>query len=516
MQVTVTHRLFKETTLTIERGETIGIVGPNGCGKSTLLHQLHDTIKTSALMTQEAQSEKLEFTSEELAFLSDWQVPALPYEKLSGGEQLKLRLAKALTSRAPILLLDEPTNHLDDDSLAKLTELVQTSSKTWIIVSHDRFFLDQVATTIWAIDDGAIDVVTGDYSHYETWRKAKRDSQAHAYTVQQKHIARVEQQLNELQTWSATMHKESTAAHHPKAMGAKEYYRTKAKRADKQVKSKRKKLEQQLQEHHIDKVSKEHTIHFSLAVERTIGKRIIELKNVAVSPILQDVNLVVTRGEKVAILGANGAGKSTLLHAIYTSAITSGELWLTEAANIGYLSQSVFDLPLEQTVAEFFTYDNFEEEGTIRTQLILLGFTNAHWHTAIHELSMGERIKLKIAKFIMERRNVLLLDEPTNHLDIASREQLEDALLAYEGTLIFVSHDRYFREKLATRSVTVENGTLHLPQAKQTMNEVLLALETEKQAVLGQLSYLTPKDPQYAVLDARFTELLKLIKKAKS
>ncbi|WP_330583376.1 ATP-binding cassette domain-containing protein [Sporosarcina obsidiansis] len=359
-------------------------------------------------------------------------------------------------------------------------------------------------------------MVAGNYSQYEKWRKVKRDSQMHAYSIQQKRIAHVEQQLNDLQTWSANMHKESTANHHPKAMGAKEYYRTKAKRADKQVKSKRKKLEQQLQENHVEKVSKEHAIHFSLATERTMGKRIIELKNSVIHPILQNVNLVVTRGEKIAVLGANGTGKSTLLQAMYTHTVTSGELWLSEAANIGYLSQSVYDLPVEQTIAEFFTYDNFEEEGEIRTQLIHLGFTNTHWHTTIQQLSMGERIKLKIAQFIFEGRNVLLLDEPTNHLDIASREQLEEALQAYEGTIIFVSHDRYFRNKLATRSVTIDNGTLHLPRAINTTSEELLTLETEKQAVLGQLSFLTPKDKQYAKLDARFNELLQLIKAAKS
>lgn len=516
MQITVTHRLFKETTLPIEKGAVIGIVGRNGCGKTTLLHQLHGQIRSSVLVKQETPHEKLDYTPEELAGLSDWQVPNRPYESLSGGEQLKLRLAKAITSRSSTLLLDEPTNHLDEASVMKLITLIADSSNTWIVVSHDRYFLDEIASTIWAIDDGKINIVNGNYSRYEAWRKAQRDNQAHAYSIQQKHIAHVEQQLDDLKTWSAKMHKESTANHHPKAMGAKEYYRTKAKRADQQVKSKRKKLEQQLQENPVDKVSKEHRIHFSLATERTMGKRIFELKSVAVFPILRDINFVVTRGEKVAILGANGAGKTTLLHAIYTSAITSGELWRSEAATIGYLSQSVFDLPLKKTIAEFFSYENFEEEGAIRTQLILLGFRNEHWHTAIDDLSMGERIKLKMAQFIVEKRNLLILDEPTNHLDLASREQLDDALTAYEGTILFVSHDRYFRDKLATRTVMIENGTLYLPKSVKISNDEVLALETEKQAVLGKLSFLAPSDQKYAELDARFNEIIRLLKEAKS
>ncbi|GKV64038.1 MULTISPECIES: ribosomal protection-like ABC-F family protein [unclassified Sporosarcina] len=516
MQITVSHRLFEEKNVSIKKGEVIGIIGRNGCGKSTLLHQLHAAIKTSSLVEQETQNEKLDYTSEELALLSDWRVPHFAYRELSGGEQLKIRLAKALTSGASIILLDEPTNHLDEASVTKLIEIITASSKTWLIVSHDRFFLDQITTTIWAITDGKIDVLPGNYSHYESWRKAQRDSQEHAYAVQQKNIAHVEQQMDDLKKWSATMHKESTASHHPKAMGAKEYYRTKAKRADQQVKSKRKKLEQQLQEHRVEKVSKEQSIHFSIKTEQTVGKRILEIKKGAVYPVLRDINLVVTRGEKIAILGANGAGKSTLLRAIYASTVSQGELWLSESANTGYLSQSVFDLPLQQTVAEFFSYENFDEEGQIRTQLILLGFSDAHWHTVINNLSMGERIKLKIAQFIFEDRNLLILDEPTNHLDLASRKQLEETLAAYEGTILLVSHDHFFREKIATRNVIIKNGTLHLPNAVNNTNEELLALETEKQAVLGKLSFMTPKDPQYKALDKRFNELLQLIKNVKS
>ncbi|KFL44124.1 hypothetical protein CH76_03215 [Lysinibacillus sp. BF-4] len=500
MQITVKNQLFSSATLTIETGAIIGITGRNGAGKSTLLHLIHEQV-ASTLVAQDSEKLAVDFTTNVSAALSNWQLPKRSYDTLSGGERVKMRLAQAFASQQSLLLLDEPTNHLDSASVAQLIAQIKASKQTFIIVSHDRYFLDSVVDTIWAIDHSTITTVDGDYSHYTAWRENQRALQAQHYATQQKQIARVEQQLSELDDWSANMHKESTAKHHPKAMGAKEYYRAIAKRADKQVKSKRKKLERYLAVNRVEAVKKDTPIHFALNTAKPIGKRIVALEDFSLD-CLQHCHLVVTRGEKLHIKGANGAGKSTLLRAIYQHA---PGIFVSEAASIGYLSQSVYDLPLDLTLAHYFNYDNSEQEGLIRTQLALLGFTTNHWHTMIGDLSMGERIKVKIAAFIFEERDVLLLDEPTNHLDLPSCEQLEATLANYEGTIIFVSHDRYFSEKIATRQVTIEQGTIHLPKTAPT--DDILALETERQAVLGKLSFAKPSSDEYHKLDEQFTNL---------
>ncbi|HEY9569688.1 MAG TPA: ABC-F family ATP-binding cassette domain-containing protein [Metalysinibacillus sp.] len=500
MQITVQHTLFSSTTLPIETGAIIGITGRNGAGKSTLLQLIHEQT-ASTLVVQDSETLTVDFSANVSTALSNWHLPKRSYNTLSGGERVKMRLAQAFASQRPLLLLDEPTNHLDSASVTQLIAQIKASKQTFIIVSHDRYFLDSVVDTIWAIDHGTITVVDGDYSHYTAWREHQRERQAQHYATQQKQIAQVEQQLTELNEWSATMHKESTANHHPKAMGAKEYYRAIAKRADKQVKSKRKKLERHLATNRVEAVKKDTPIHFLLNTAKPIGKRIVALQDFSFG-CLQHCNLIVTRGEKLHVKGANGAGKSTLLRAINQQIAT---IFVSEAASIGYLSQSVYDLPMHVTLAQYFNYDNSEQEGVIRTQLALLGFTTDHWHTMISDLSMGERIKVKIATFIFEERDVLLLDEPTNHLDLPSREQLEATLANYEGTIIFVSHDRYFSEKIATRQVTIEGGTIHLPQTAKT--DDILALETERQAVLGKLSFANPSSEEYKTLDEQFNRL---------
>lgn len=517
--------ILQHINFQLQQGEHIGIVGPNGAGKSTLLHIIHQdllptdgqliTSTTTSLMKQEEQLSTIQYTKEEAALLAKWHVPERPYTQLSGGEQLKWRLAKTLAHPAPIILLDEPTNHLDEHSVQQLITTIKNSKKTYIIVSHDRYFLDAIATTIWSLDDQQFATVKGNYSHYAQWYKKQRAKQQHDYEQQQKHIAHVEQQMADLEQWSANMHKESTANHHPKAMGAKEYYRLKAKRADKQVKSKRKLLQKNLEKQTIEQPKKLYEVNFSLSTLAPKGKRILQLKNGSISPLLQHINLTIMRGERVAIMGNNGVGKSTLLNHIVKQRFSDDVLWLSPTTKIGYLQQSVFALPEDETIASLFQFENFKEEGGIRTQLIHLGFKDSQWQQLIGTLSMGERIKLVIANFIFTQCDFLILDEPSNHLDLASREQLEAALLSYNGTILFVSHDRYLREKLATRTVMIEKGSLHVPKTISNENADVLTLETEKQEVLGKLSFLTPSHKDYAALDARFNEILQRIKQLK-
>jgi macrolide transport system ATP-binding/permease protein len=197
-----------------------------------------------------------------------------------------------------------------------------------------------------------------------------------------------------------------------------------------------------------------------------------------------------------------------------------GDVWMSPSAEIGYLTQEVFDLPLDETPEELFHKETFEERGKVQTLMKHLGFETAHWREPIRNMSMGERVKCKLMKYILEERDVLILDEPTNHLDLPSREQLEETLSQYNGTLIVVSHDRYFVEKTTNVKLVIEDGQvrkqLSEPASKRDdVEELRLKLETERQEVLGRLSFMVPGDAEYAELDERFLELTKRINELK-
>lgn len=193
-----------------------------------------------------------------------------------------------------------------------------------------------------------------------------------------------------------------------------------------------------------------------------------------------------------------------------------GEVWISPSANIGYLTQEVFDLPLEQTPAQLFYKETFEERGKVQTLMKHLGFMASQWTEPIRNMSMGERVKCKLMAYILEEKDALILDEPTNHLDLPSREQLEDTLAQYNGTLIVVSHDRHFLEKTTSSKLVISNNSIQkqwkeLPRKRDNLKELRLKLEAERQEVLGKLSFMMPNDKAYTELDKRFHELTKEI-----
>ncbi|SPN76168.1 ATP-binding cassette domain-containing protein [Brochothrix thermosphacta] len=444
--ITVTFKedlLFKAEHIGIQQGECLAIIGRNGAGKSTLMRlmtedllpstghiQWFDTQIKPLLVAQEAATfvEDKMVSTKEAQLLSQWQVPNLPYEKLSGGEKLKRRLAFGFAQPHGLLLLDEPTNHLDKDSTAFLIEQIKSYTGTVVLVSHDRYFIDAVATKIWSIESQQIIEQMGNYSHYQSVRENREKEQARAFDKQKKEIKRVSNQMNTLQSWSSEAHAQST-----KQEGFKEYYRGKAKRMDTQVKSKQKRLQKE-----IDK------------------------------------------------------------------------------ADLAPITQEVFDLPLDKSPEKLFTPDNRSEIAGIRHLFKQLGFQAQQWFNPISEMSMGERVKCKLMRYIIEGTNVLVLDEPTNHLDLPSREQLEVTLAAFTGTLIVVSHDRYFIEKVTDRVLLLKDKKIGQPLEKQVTGEdndtKRLLLENERQHILGQLSLLTPKDSSYDDLDKAFKELSQQIR----
>jgi len=524
--------LFEHVTATVKQGEVIGIIGRNGAGKSTLLQFIRgmlvptageikglQTVKMAIVEQELAHFNRMEITAREADLLSKWKVPNVPFAALSGGEKLKMRLAEGFSQGAQILMLDEPTNHLDEQSTTFLIKQVQNYKGTIIVVSHDRYFLDSVATKIWSIEDKRLIEHNGNYSNYMAEREHRRLTQQRAYDKQQKNIERIEAQMQELTAWSQKGHAQST-----KLEGFKEYHRVKAKRLDSQVKSKKKRLEAELEKAKVEAVKPESEIRFSLGTNQRVGKRFLETKNVSLlfddRLLFNDVNITAQFGDKIAVTGTNGSGKTSFLKVILGQLKAEGEVWVSPAANIGYLTQEVFDLPLDQTPEQYFYQETFEERGKVRNLMKNLGFTSTHWTSSIGEMSMGERVKCKLMAYIVADKNVLILDEPTNHLDLPSREQLEQTLAQYNGTLLVVSHDRYFLDKVTNSVWEVHGQQIEKKWRKEVKQDedvmtLRLKLETERQEILGKLSFLTAKDKDYAKLDEKFNELTKRINELK-
>jgi macrolide transport system ATP-binding/permease protein len=525
--------IFKGVNASVQEGDVIGIIGQNGAGKSTLLQLINGDLGPSegtiqwlhhdlniGMVEQETESYSFDDTTpSEARLLEKWQVPNHEFLHLSGGEKLKARLAKGFAQNADLLLLDEPTNHLDHGSMELLMNQIKEYKGTIILVSHDRYFLDQAVNKIWAIEHGKLIEHRGHYSSYMEARKQRRLTQQREYEKQQKMVERIESQMKELTSWSQKAHAQST-----KQEGFKEYYRVKAKRTDSQVKSKQKRLEKELEKAKVDAVQEEHTVRFSLQVSNKTGKRFLEVKDLAKAfegrILFRKANFTIQHGEKVSIIGPNGSGKTTLLKVIMGQEAADGDVWISPSAEIGYLTQEVFDLPLDETPEQLFHKETFEERGKVQTLMKHLGFQTTHWREPIGNMSMGERVKCKLMKYILEEKDVLILDEPTNHLDLASREQLEDTLSQYNGTLIVVSHDRYFLEKTTSTKLVIADGRiqkqLNEPASERDDQEELrLKLETERQEVLGRLSFMMPGDKEYEELDRKFKELTEQINKMK-
>ncbi|MTT31781.1 ABC-F type ribosomal protection protein [Terrilactibacillus sp. BCM23-1] len=525
--------LFEDVNATVQQGDIIGVIGKNGAGKSTLLQLIiQELIPTKGhiqrmqrdlkivMVEQETESHSFEDKSpNEIKLLDKWHVPNHDFQQLSGGEKLKARLAKGFSTDADLLLLDEPTNHLDEPSLEYLHTQIKNYKGTVILVSHDRYFLDAVTTKIWSIEGKKLIEHKGNYSSYMDVRKQRRLTQQREYEKQQKMIERIEGQINELTSWSKQAHGQST-----KKEGFKEYYRVKAKRMDSQIKSKRKRLEKELEKVKVEPVESEYQVQFSINTNNKVGKRFLEVKNLTKSfegrTLFKNANFTIQHGEKVAVIGANGSGKTTLLRILVGKESTKGEVWISPSVKIGYLTQEVFDLPLEQTPAQLFHKETFEERGNVQNLMKHLGFIASQWTEPIRNMSMGERVKCKLMAYILEEKDVLILDEPTNHLDLASREQLEDTLAEYNGTLIVVSHDRYFIKKLTNSQLIISNNRIQKQLSDVTpkrdhLEELRLKLETERQEVLGKLSFMTPKDQAYTELDKKFNELTKQISELK-
>lgn len=362
---------------------------------------------------------------------------------LSGGQYTRLSLAKLLATEPDILMLDEPTNHLDIDALAWLEDFISSYKKTVLVISHDRYFLDRTTNKTLHLQGGKARLYNGSYSSCKKQREDEAASLEKRYKEQQKVIERIKANI-EFQRRCNREHNFVT------------------------IRSKEKQLERMEKIEFAPKEPKGIKMRFS-AEEDSAGD-VVEAKGVTFSygarPLIDNLSFLIKRNERVLVLGKNGCGKSTLMKLINSLLVPSaGKIVLGYNIKIGYYDQENRGLSENQTV--FGEMRNEYPEKTdleLRSTLALFLFGAEDCEKSISTLSGGERARLTLAKLILKKVNLLIMDEPTNHLDISSCEALESALLAFDGTLIAVSHDRYFINTLATRIIELdpmrENGML--------------------------------------------------------
>ncbi len=543
------HHVLKGVSFDLQAGERASIVGPNGCGKSTLLKviaglQEHDggviainkasrlglleqlpdydpviTVREvlwqafswlegmgeelrrmEALMAEGHDVDLDRYSRVQTAFEMgggyDLQVaydrmtgglkidPAMqerPFMSLSGGEKTRVNLARLMLSGTDLLLLDEPTNHLDMDSIEWLESYLKTFRGTVLIVSHDRYFLDNVTTRTLELREGVAVNWPGNYSYFTEKRDELARQLEAAKKRQDKEIARLEKAVGNLHLWAFM----GNDALHKRAFSMQ-------KRIDRMER--------------IQTIRKERKMknQFNLAAQS--GEDVFALENLAAGydrPLVRDFTSMVYRGERIAILGPNGCGKTTLLTTLlHLMPPLAGRIYDGVGVQPGYLPQNVrFDHP-ERNLVDTLLYETNCSAQEARDRLAAFNFKGEEVFKTVSVLSGGEKTRLKLCLFMYQKINTLFLDEPTNHLDILSREWVEDAIDDFSETMIFVSHDRYFIDRFATRIWLVENGQIYdflgtyqeFRAQRERMAQVEAAnREKEKKAEKAQKSADKPK-----------------------
>lgn len=463
--------IIENVSFHLNDGEKLGVVGINGAGKTTLLNILAGDIdpdegsvfissdkkigylrqrnnfssgiykdRYDGLTVYEAMKsvEGYAYDSEVTGMLSTMSFDESYYDKpvdlLSGGERSRLALGCILLSKPDILLLDEPTNHLDLNTINKLEKYVKNYKGTVIVVSHDRYFLDVTTDKTLEISAGHARLYSGNYSFYANERKAVREFELKAYQKQQREISKQEDMIRRFKE-RGTEKLARRAASREKRLAAMDRIQRPEALADK--------------------------MKLTFKEEFPSGNDVLIAEDISVGygkPLVENLSFLIRRGERVAFSGANGVGKTTLLKVLTDQmSIISGHLKVGHNVSFGYYDQGQLLLNEQNTVIEEVHQDfRLYTEGEIRNLLARFLFRGDDVFLKVSSLSGGEKARLSLLKLMMGGANVLVLDEPTNHLDIDSKEAFEDAILEYPGTVIVVSHDRYFLKKVPQRIINLD------------------------------------------------------------
>ena len=501
------QEVFNNVSFTINEKDKIALVGRNGCGKTTLIkcligemgldsgsvaknrsceigmlsqvvfddenktiqqimdevfepiYQLQTQLEAAQHALRYDQSEKayatLERLSNEFEMVNGYTVHSemmnvltqfgftsedlnRPISTFSGGQKTRLGFAKLLLSKPDLLFLDEPTNHLDLPTIQWLEGYLKKYDKALVLVSHDRMFLDRIVDQVYEIEYGTLTCYKGNYTSFVDQKKKNFELQSKRYAIQQKEIQRLENLIEKFR-YKAT--KASFAQNKIKYLDRIERIEDPRKSDDKQFKA-----------------------QFSCA--RQGGKTVVEIDDLTIGydkPLFKWTTNIL-KGQRIALIGPNGCGKSTFLKTLVGKLnALDGSFLLGHQIDIGYFDQANAQLDSNKTVLDEL-WDDYPmmSQTEIRTVLGQFLFTADEVFKQVSSCSGGEKVRLALAKLMLEKANFLVLDEPTNHLDIIGKETLEECLKDYPGTILFVSHDRYFIEKIATTIASIEKGTVTL------------------------------------------------------
>ena len=501
--------VFKNVNLEVTEGDNVGVVGANGAGKSTLLSCIYGELDlfegalykknglTIGFLRQNCEFDSSRTLYDEMMTVFDYQTRLISdihdlasqmarvsadsgeyrriadkYHRLtleaevseaysvdvkvktvlngmgmsefsdrivstlSGGEKTKAALCKLLLQRPELLILDEPTNHLDYKTLDWLETFLSDKKSTLIVVSHDRYFLDKLCTSVWDVQHKEIISYKGNYTKYKRLKAERLEVLSREYDKQQKEIAKLQDYIarNKVRASTADMAK------------------SREKTLEKMVVIEAPKRDEQPPRFKFEYSSEPSEFPLTIA-NLTLGYD---------KPLLERASLTVKRGERVALLGLNGAGKSTLIKRIAAASPEDyGKIVFGKNVRVGYYDQENLNLQGDLRVLDQLWFDNTRMSQTeVRNLLAQVTLGADDVYKKVSDLSGGERAKLGLAMIMAKDCNVLLLDEPTNHLDLPSREALEDALKSFTGTLLFVSHDRYFVNGIANRIAVLENKSI--------------------------------------------------------
>lgn len=511
------NTIFKNISFEIKDGDRVGLVGRNGSGKTTLLKllageepsdsgQVHwkkgsqigyvkqitdfhnqsttkeilksaflellrieekmknlETQMSEGINDQNMQKHMNEYGRLQDLFLSEggYEIEATikkvvnglnmkgllnkPFSNLSGGEKSKVGLAYMLLKNPDFLLLDEPTNHLDLASVEWLGNFLQNYHGTVVMVSHDRYFLDEMVNKILDLDEGEIQCFETNYSDYVKVKEEQLLREFHAYKEQQKKIKKMKEAIKQLRDWANRAN--------PPSEGLYKRARNMERALERMEKLNRPTL---------------HRKKMKLEMESSnrSGKDVVVLKDVSKGfgdlQLFERVNMHITYQQRVAIVGENGTGKSTLIKLILQQLNPDeGEIRMGSNVKVGYLSQHVFSDMKDKTIIDAFRDEVKLTEGQARHILSRFLFYGYTVFKKVSQLSGGEKMRLRLAQLMYQDTNLLILDEPTNHLDIESLEVLEDALENYNGTILAVSHDRYFLNKLFEKIYWIKSKNVY-------------------------------------------------------
>ena len=512
-------QLFEDVSFSLNEGESISIVGPNGCGKSTLLkiivglekpdngqvsikkdsrvayldqtgssivddRTVYEILKDGfgELKKMEKQltrlQEKLESGIDGTEYNNvlekycslmekfsmsggydmdinintvveglkiDKNLLIRSYNDLSGGEKTLVQLAKALIIKPDLILLDEPTNHLDIDRIEWLEGYIKSFKGASVIVSHDRYFLDKMSNKILDLDNGTGKVYFSNYSGYIEEKQKDFEKQMADYKEQQATIKKLEEQKKYFAERGMATNS-STLCDRAHALQTK---------IDK------------LKKMAVAKPKKKRKLNVEFSKDRKSSKKVISAENLTVTTpegkkILNGIDLDICAGERVAIIGANGSGKSTFLKTVLgeQELPVEGEVLVGPSVKVGYLPQIITFPKQDQKLLEYFSRVACLNEQSARQVLAQFQFYQEDVTKRVGSLSGGERMRIKLAELLQKKINTLIFDEPTNHIDIPTKEVLEEAIEDFDGTLIFVSHDRYFINKFADKTIEFKDGNV--------------------------------------------------------